>query len=431
MLAQVLDELVQLHPKRVDLSLGRIKGLLARLGHPQEALPPVVHIAGTNGKGSSLALTDGLLRAAGLRAHAYTSPHLVHFSERLRLAGAPCEESALIDALRTCQEVNGGRAITFFEIVTAAAFLLFSRHRADITLLETGLGGRLDATNVVTRPAVTAITCISFDHTEYLGTTITAIAREKAGIMRPDVPCVIAPQRFAGARTSLTRYGQKIGAPLDRAGQEWSIHIPDDISDASKTSGVWQLQSGHRRRDFASPSLAGRHQLDNAATAVRIVDHLHAAGLTPPPGPDGLARAVWPGRLQRITLAQSPSPPGGIWLDGGHNDSAGAVLADWLADQPARAHGVISMLTTKDPQAFLAPLAPYLAGVAVAAILDTGGDEAVGDSRDAITAAARALGIEVLGQWDDPKTASQAVLRDHRPRLLLICGSLYACKDFL
>src|SRR5437667_2312993 len=217
---RVLARLTQLHPKKIDLSLGRIERLLTALGNPHDALPPAIHLAGTNGKGSTVATLRACLEAAGYRVHVYTSPHLVRFHERIRLAGELIEEEALLALLEECEHANRGEPITFFEITTAAAFLGFARTSADIVLLEVGMGGRLDTTNVVRRPAVTAITPVSLDHQVFLGDTIAAIAGEKAGILKPGVTAVIAPQSPEAAAVIEARAGV-VGAPLFRSGREW------------------------------------------------------------------------------------------------------------------------------------------------------------------------------------------------------------------
>ncbi|MFN3447836.1 MAG: bifunctional folylpolyglutamate synthase/dihydrofolate synthase, partial [Roseococcus sp.] len=218
----LIERLHALHPRLIDLSLGRMEALLAKLGHPERALPPVLHVAGTNGKGSTCAFLRGIAEAAGRRAHVYTSPHLVRFHERIRLAGELVSDAALTEALEEVERVNAGAPITVFEITTAVALLLFSRAPADVLILEVGLGGRFDATNVIARPAVTAITSISMDHMEFLGDSLAKIAFEKAGILKPGVPCATGAQRPEALEVIAAR-ASELGAPLAARGREWEI----------------------------------------------------------------------------------------------------------------------------------------------------------------------------------------------------------------
>ncbi|HTT79646.1 MAG TPA: folylpolyglutamate synthase/dihydrofolate synthase family protein, partial [Stellaceae bacterium] len=350
---RVLARLMQLHPKRIDLSLGRIERLLGALGNPQDRLPPVVHVAGTNGKGSTVATLRACLEAGGYHVHVYISPHLVRFHERIRLAGELIDEDALLAVLEECERANAGRPITFFEITTAAALLAFSRAAADVTLLEVGMGGRLDTTNVVRRPAVTAITPISLDHQAYLGDTIAAIAGEKAGILKPGVPAVIGPQE-ADAAAVIAARAAALGAPLSRWRQEWHC---DPVGGGMRYAGAqWRL-------DLPLPSLAGAHQIANAGTAIACLEQLPDCPLPPAALARGLRHIDWPARLQRLKRGPLVAllPPGWeLWLDGGHNPAAGAVLAEAAAgwrDRPLSL--IVGMLNTKDAAGFLAPLAPY------------------------------------------------------------------------
>ncbi len=346
---RVLERLGRLHPKLIDLSLGRIERLLAALGNPQDALPPVVHVAGTNGKGSTVATLRACLEAAGYRVHAYTSPHLVRFHERIRLAGRLIDEDALLALLEECERVNGGTPITYFEITTAAALLAFARNPADIVLLETGLGGRLDATNVIQRPAATAITPISLDHQAFLGDTIAAIAGEKAGILKPGAPAVVAPQP-PEAEAVIEARAAGLDAPLLRWRREWRCEA---AGDGMRYAGPrWRL-------DLPLPSLAGAHQIVNAGTAIACLEALAEFSLPPEAIAAGLRHIEWPARLQRLGRGPLVAMlPAGweLWLDGGHNPGAGAVLAAAVAlwrDRPL--HLIVGMLNTKDAAGFLAP----------------------------------------------------------------------------
>jgi dihydrofolate synthase / folylpolyglutamate synthase len=344
----VLDRLKRLHPRTIDLSLDRTYRLLAALGNPHRRLPPVVHVAGTNGKGSTLAYLRAFLEGAGYRVHAYTSPHLVRFHERIRLAGRLITDDHLVAVLEACEAANAGQPVTFFEATTCAAFLAFAEVPADIVLLEVGLGGRLDSTNVIDRPALTAITGIAFDHMAFLGDRIEAIAAEKAGILKPGIPAVIGPQKFPAALGAIEAIAADIDAPLFRHGREWSVTVSGD--------GFAVGEAGQSRR-FALPRLAGRHQAENAATAIMCLDWL--TGFPVPPGTveRGLQAVNWPGRLQRLergVLAEMLPAGWELWVDAGHNADAAqalaATLADWR-DKPLDL--VFGMLDDRNPRDFL------------------------------------------------------------------------------
>jgi dihydrofolate synthase/folylpolyglutamate synthase len=411
---RVLERLSRLHPKLIDLSLGRIERLLAALGNPHKKLPPVVHVAGTNGKGSTIAALRACLEAGGYRVHAYISPHLVRFHERIRLAGQLIEEEALIALLERCEAANGRTPITYFEITTAAALLAFARIPADIVLLETGLGGRLDATNVISSPAVTAITPISLDHQAFLGDTIAAIAGEKAGILKPGVSAVLGPQPEA-AEAVIEARADELGAPVYRWQREWRCKA---FGDGMRFSGErWRL-------DLPLPSLAGAHQIANAGLAIASLEQLREFPLSSEAIANGLRQIEWPARLQRLTrgaLVEMMPPGWELWLDGGHNPGAGVVLADAVAgwrDRPL--YLVVGMLNTKDAAGFLGPLAPYaevLAGVTIPG-------EQNPLQAETIAAVARSVGINAMtaasvdAALTDFKTASSA-------GRVLICGSLH------
>ncbi len=432
----ILSRLQGLHPKVIDLSLDRVERLLADLGQPQAMLPPVVHVAGTNGKGSVIAFLRAMLAAAGLRVHVYTSPHLVRFNERIVVAGREIAEAELAAVLAECEAVNAGRPITVFEITTAAALLAFARSDADVTLLETGLGGRFDATNVVSRPALTVLTPISLDHQSFLGDSVAAIAGEKAGILKPGVAAVLAAQP-AEARAVIGQRAALLAAPLIEEGIDW-------------IAGV----DGHGRLTFtdaggtltlARPALAGAHQVGNAAQAVAAMRQLAAVlprcrQRRPSAGASdgtagvfdqgtlahGLAGARWPARLQRLAGGRLAGllPSGWeLWLDGGHNPGAAAVLAHHLAgwdDRPV--YLVFGMLRSKEAGPFLSRLKPHVAGLCAVAI----------PGEDASLAADEAAGLAARCGIDAAPQAGVAAALRHlaatspgAPARVLICGSLY------
>jgi dihydrofolate synthase / folylpolyglutamate synthase len=450
---RVLARLMALHPKKIDLSLGRVERLLAALGNPEEKLPPAIHVAGTNGKGSTIATLRACLEAAGRRVHVYTSPHLVRFHERIRLAGELIDEDALLAALEECERANGGAPITFFEITTAAAFLAFSRTPADIVLLETGLGGRLDATNVIRRPAVTAITPISLDHQAFLGDTVAAIAGEKAGILKPGVAAVIGPQPEDAAAVIDAR-AVVIGAPLYHWETEWTCrpHPPipagqarglaahgamgptlsrsagegAERSEAGEGAARMRFEGSRWHLDLPRPSLPGQHQIGNTGIALACLEQLSVFDLPPAALAAGLRHIEWPARLQRLTQGSLPAmlPPGWeLWLDGGHNPGAGAVLGEAAAgwrDRPL--YLIVGMLNTKDAGGFLAPLAPHAGGLQAVTIP---GEENPHPAAQ-IAAAARALGIPAQ-ESVSVEAALRAIIAGHKegPVRVLICGSLH------
>jgi dihydrofolate synthase/folylpolyglutamate synthase len=410
---RVLERLMRLHPKRIDLSLDRIERLLAALGNPQDRLPPVVHVAGTNGKGSVVATLRACLEADGRRVHVYTSPHLVRFHERIRLAGTLIAEEALVGLLEECEQANGEAPITFFEITTAAAFLAFARTPADVVLLEVGLGGRLDATNLVRRPAATAITPISLDHQAFLGDTIAAIAGEKAGILKRGAPAIVAPQPPEAAAV-IEQRAATIGAPLYRWEQEWR---------AVPANGGMRYEGRHWRLDLPRPSLFGPHQIVNAGTAIACLEHLAGLPVSAAAIADGLQHIEWPARLQR--LGRGPlvdmMPGWEVWLDGGHNPGCGEVLgmvaAGWR-DRPL--HLVAGMLNTKDAAGFLRPLAPY--AKSLKAVTIPGEENAL--SAEEIAADAGEAGIPA---HPAPSLAAAlaAIAGESEGGRVLICGSLH------
>lgn len=412
-----LDRLTHLHPKRIDLSLGRTERLLAALGDPQLRLPPVVHVGGTNGKGSTTAFLRAFLEQAGYRVHVYTSPHLVRFHERIRLAGSLIDSAALVDLLERVEAANAGQPVTFFEATTAAAFLAFAEVPADAVLLEVGLGGRYDSTNVVPRPAATAVTRISMDHMQFLGDTIEAIAAEKAAIAKPGVPMVVAPQQSRAAVSVLTREIESVGAPLHLAGRDWSV-VP--------AADGFVLRTAEGERLYPRPALPGDHQFANAATAIRLRDLLAGFDIPEEAVRRGLASVEWPARLQRLTHGPLPAvlPPGWeLWLDGGHNDSAGEVLGQWLGGlDPRPLHLVCGMLESKQPEEFLRPLVPFIRSIRTVRI--PGEDASL--PAEAVADHARAVGLTDVAASDDFESAVAAAARPgDPPGRVLICGSLY------
>jgi dihydrofolate synthase/folylpolyglutamate synthase len=422
----VLARLMDLHPKLIDLSLDRTLDLLERLGRPQDRLPPVVHVAGTNGKGSAIAALRAIAEAAGYRVHVYTSPHLARFHERIRLAGKLIEEPALLALLEHCEAVNENRPITFFEITTCAALKAFSDTPADLLLLETGMGGRLDSTNVVARPAATLITPVSMDHMQFLGDTIEKIAGEKAAIQKPGTPSVVGPQDPA-AMAVISAYAEKTGAPLARYGAEWSA-APAPGGGIAFASAAW---SG----TLPAPNLAGAHQQANIANAVATALVLRDQGFDIPDVAleSGVQRIDWPARLQPLTRGPiAESLPGWeVILDGGHNAAAGEALAAELARR-AQADGrpvtaVCGMMNTKAATDFLRPLAPHLTRFRAIAIPG----EENSFSADDLAAMARAAGISDTAPATDIAAAIAPLPKSGETGRLILCGSLYLAGRIL
>lgn len=406
----LLARMAALHPKIIDLTLGRVERLLAALGQPQAHLPPVIHIAGTNGKGSTQAMIRAGLEGAGARVHAYTSPHLARFHERIRLPSGPIDEAALTALLDEALAANGPEPITFFEITTAAAFLAFARTPADFVLLEVGLGGRLDATNVIPRPALTVLTPISYDHQQYLGETLTEIAGEKAGILKRGVPCVVGPQP-AEALAVIEARAEKLGAPLCTYGQHWHV---------SRERGRLVFQDEHGLLDLPLPVLRGPHQVENAGAALAA---LRLLGQGEAAYEAAMTKAEWPARMQRLTHGPlvDAAPEVELWLDGGHNPAGGQALAATLSEMPPRpSFAICGMLNTKDVASYLRPLAPHFAGLYAVPI--------AGEANTlpaAVTAeAARAVGLRAV-EAEDVRAALAAIVAKSPRARVLICGSLY------
>ncbi len=418
----ILARLERLHPRIIDLSLGRIRRLLQAMGRPEQRLPPVVHIAGTNGKGSTLAFMRAALEAEGYRVHVYTSPHLVNFNERIRLDGAIIDDPTLRAVLEAAERANDGQPITFFEVTTAAAFLAFAEVPADILLLETGLGGRLDATNVIDRPLLTAISPISLDHQQFLGSQLAGIAVEKAGILKPEVPAVLAPQRSVAAQ-AIEQRASEIGARLIAHGDAWMVE---------QKNGALSYRSDIGAYDLPLPSLAGVHQVINAGLAVACLERLDAFRLGAEAFAQGILTAEWPGRLQRLSsgpLCDLAPPQAEIWLDGGHNAGAGKVLAETLATwdtaeaPPLPLHLVFGMLESKDPESFLAPFVRFRPTILSVPVPGNHSSLRPEDCRGV----ARNLGLEAHA-FAGPEDALRWLRRQDGAKArsrILICGSLY------
>jgi len=409
----LLDKLYHPGLARIDLSLARMEQFLGRLGDPQQKLPPVIHVAGTNGKGSLVANLDAIFTAAGYRVHRYISPHLIRFNERIVINEQEIGDDYLESLLQRVALMVEKQPVTFFEATTAAAFLAFAEHPADVVLLETGMGGRLDATNVVKSPVLTAITPIALDHCQYLGKTLAAIAEEKAGILKPGVPCVVGRQQkkamgIISAQTAL------LHAPLSALGGEWQWKMDN---------GKARYISPKRKLDFV-PGLLGRHQYDNAAMAIACLDLLPQFKISDTHIVSGLTKVVWPGRLQKLDrhpykklLPKHCS----LWLDGGHNPQGADVLAEWLKEQKKEAHLICGMLSGKDTLGYLKPLAPHVASLTAIAIPF----EPESQTASAIAEAAKEAGIAAETADSIEKALQSVASRAKTPAIVCICGSLY------
>ena len=416
----IVARLAALHPKRIDLSLERMWRILDALGHPERGLAPVIHVAGTNGKGSTIAFMRAILEAGGLRVHAYTSPHLVRFNERFRLGnGALATDDELAAVLAECERVNAGAPITVFEITTAAGLLLFARHAADVLLMEVGLGGRLDATNVVERPLATVITPVSFDHAEFLGSSIGEIAAEKAGILKTGIAATVAAQPRE-ALAAIERYAARIKAPIRVAGEDWT---------ATEERGRLVYQDDAGLLDLPAPKLYGRHQFENAGVAIAALRSVDAFALAPAAFERVIAAAEWPARMQRLAqgaLAKLVPAGAELWLDGGHNIDGGRAVADALADLEERVPRplilVIGMLSTKDCGGFLS----NFAGLAQRIVAVPIPEQEKSMPADGIAEAARTVGIPAQSSTDIK--SALAIICSYAlapPPRILITGSLY------
>ncbi len=430
-LDDLLARLKRLHPLMIDLSLGRLQNLLAKLGHPEHRLAPVIHIAGTNGKGSTTAYLKAMYEAAGKRVHVYTSPHLVRFNERIAVPGpdgmaGPIAEDRLKQYLERVELVNSGDAITFFEVTTAAAFLAFAEIPADAVILEVGLGGDFDATNVIAKPALTIITPVAMDHAEKLGDTLPKIARVKAGILKPGVPGIISLQEPAALETIVARAAE-IRAPLSLWGQDF---------EAFAQRGRLVYQNETEVLDLPLPALIGRHQVVNAGAAIAAVRHLRSSGIGTKAIERGLTQVQWPARMQRLALAgrlgaRLPAESE-LWLDGGHNPHCGQAIAQTLADIEERApkplYMVVGMMGQKDAAGFLA----HFRGLArrIITVPIPGAHEAP-LAPEALAHVALKLGFTVETASGVPAALDRIRAAEGRPMRVLICGSLYLAGQVL
>jgi dihydrofolate synthase / folylpolyglutamate synthase len=428
-LGELVARLSALHPQRIDLGLERMHRLLERLDHPERKLPPVIHVAGTNGKGSTIAYLRAILEAAGLRVHVYTSPCLVRINESYRLGrsggGVLVDDDVLREALEQCERANAGQPITIFEIETAAAFWLFAQHSADVVLLEVGLGGRLDATNVIDAPLASVIAPVSMDHTEFLGDTLMTIAREKAAIIKRDVPAICAEQA-PEAMAVIEQYAKRMRAPLATAGQEWHVNVE---------RGRLVYQDDRGLMDLAAPRLFGRHQFDNAGLAIATLRALDAFKIEPSAFEAGIVNAEWPARMQRLASGAlvDQAPPGcEIWLDGGHNAEGGRVAAAALGDLEERVSRplvvIVGMMANKDAGAFLANFAGLTRHIIAVQIPDRENTM----PPDRLADAARHLGmrVETAGSVEAALRSLARLAYEVSPRIL-ITGSLYLAGHVL
>ncbi len=428
-LDDLLARLTALHPKRIDLTLDRMWRILAALGNPQKKLPPVIHVAGTNGKGSTVAFMRAILEAAGLRAHVYTSPHLVRFNERFRLGhvggGVLATDEQLRDVLDQCERANGGQPITVFEIETAAALCLFAQNPADVLLLEVGLGGRLDATNVIDAPLASVITPIGMDHPEFLGDTLAKIAAEKAGIIKRDVPVICAEQPDE-AMNVIEQAAKKLRAPLYAATQDWHVNV-------ERGRLVYQDERG--LLDVAAPRLFGRHQFDNAGLAIAALRAIERFKIEPAAFERGIANAQWPARMQRLTtgaLLTIAPKDSELWLDGGHNIDGGRVIAAALGDLEERVPRplvvIVGMMGNKDAAGFLANFAGLTRHIIAVPVPDN--ENAM--PPQTLADAARLLDLRA-DVADSVEAALQLIakLAYEAPPRILIAGSLYLAGHVL
>ena len=406
----ILERMMALHPKVIDLTLDRVWRLLAALDNPQNTVPPVVHIAGTNGKGSTLAMIRAGLEAAGKQVHAYTSPHLARFHERIRLAGTLISEPDLTALLDECYKANDGADITYFEITTCAALLGMARSAADYTLLEVGLGGRLDATNVIAKPALSIITPVSIDHQQFLGETLPEIAGEKAGIIKRSVPLVVGPQSDAALEV-IEAKANALGAPLIVHGQHWHV---------SAEYGRMIYQDERGLLDLPLPNLPGAHQLQNAGTAIAA---LRALGQPNEMCERAVSTAQWPARMQRLRGGPliAAAPQAELWLDGGHNPAAGKAIAAHLASLPKQpTYLICGMLNTKDVAGYMRPLAGVAQGLYAVSIPDE--PNTLKAEETAALAAAQGLAGQAA---DNLEQAISQITATEPAARILICGSLY------
>jgi dihydrofolate synthase/folylpolyglutamate synthase len=423
----ILARLTALHPKKIDLSLDRLYGLLDKLGNPHKKLPPVIHIAGTNGKGSTVSTLRAIAEAAGHRVHVYTSPHLVRFNERIRLAGSLIDDETLAETLAECERANGDNPITFFEVTTAAAFLAFSRVPADLCILEVGLGGRLDATNIIDDPAAVCITPISFDHEQFLGTTIEAIAGEKAGIIKSGAPVIVGPQLDASKKIIKTVIEEKKTKGYFYK-DDWHVELTSDSDHFLYTDQNVKLS-------LPKPNLIGVHQVSNAGLAIKTALTQTAVKIPEAAIRAGLGWVRWPARLQKLedTRLNALLPENSLlWLDGGHNPAAAGVIRTFLqgvdpTDQPIFL--ILGMMGTKDVEGYLKPLTNLLTKVIAVPIE---GEEGSAKAAD-LAATATDLGLNGIIAKDFEAALSMINVQSTRsaPPFVLIGGSLYLAGQVL
>ena len=421
----ILQRLMSLHPKIIDLSLGRVFALLEKLGDPQNHLPPVVHVAGTNAKGSVIAYMRASLEAEGYGVHVHISPHLVRFNERIRLNGTQISEAALSELLEGCEKINAGEPITFFEITTCAALVAFASDPADVVLLETGLGGRLDATNVIRQPAVTVLTPISLDHQQFLGDTLAKIGHEKAGILKRGTPCVVAKQP-GEAMQSIIATAQDLGVALYRQDEDWSVHQAGDEL-------IYENPRG--RTSHPLPNLVGPHQIHNAGIALAALDRLAACKTSLSSRQSGLRGAQWPGRMQRLVkgpLLDLLPDNWEIWVDGGHNEAAAQAIAGqaqvWQSEAPSKSlYGIFGMLNSKQPETFLQPLKACIESISC---IDIPGEENA-LKPEALLTAAQNIGIPATQNHSAEQAVKEIIALSPIPARILICGSLYLAGTIL
>ncbi len=412
----ILDRMMALHPKIIDLTLDRVWRLLAALDNPQDKLPPVIHIAGTNGKGSTQAMIRAGLNGAGLQAHAYTSPHLARFHERIRVTDDLISEADLTAVLDECYVANNGENITYFEITTVAGLLAFARAQADYTLLEVGLGGRLDATNVIEKPVISVITPISIDHEQFLGDTLTKIATEKAGIIKRGVPVVVGPQPEE-AMDVIEAVAMRLGAPLIAHGQHWHVSCENGRL-------IYQDETG--LCDLPMPNLLGAHQIQNAGAALAVLRHLNLGEAA---YESAVTQAEWPARMQRLKTGPlvEAAPEAELWLDGGHNAAAGEAIANLLGTLPKRpTHLICGMLNTKDVMGYLRPLAGQaesLTAVSIPGEANTLPAEATAEAATEVHLSSTTA--------DRVAEALRAIIATTPQARVLICGSLYLAGNIL
>ncbi|MDC0196297.1 bifunctional folylpolyglutamate synthase/dihydrofolate synthase [Gammaproteobacteria bacterium] len=417
----LVQRLNQHHPKIIDLSLDRIFRLLDLLDNPQTSLPPLIHVAGTNGKGSTIAFARSIAEAAGLTVHVYTSPHLVEFNERIRICGKIIKDQDLIELISEVEDRNGNAPITFFEITTAIAFLAFSRIPSDLVLLETGLGGRLDATNVITRPTVTVLTPISHDHANFLGDNLTVIAKEKAGIMKSGVACITAKQDPLVLEV-IKNHAENIAVPLSIENKDWWVAIKGNKLSIMTPDG--QINS-------PLPNLVGPHQIQNAALGIMALAELSDKRINRQAVATGIRNVEWPARMQQITqgpLCTFLPSHWELWLDGGHNPAAGVAIAltlESLKDLPV--HLITGLINTKTPLEFLMPLRKHTKSLTAITIPNVDASF----SSDEISTVANEIGFKTKTASSVSKAIKNIVSAEKSPARILICGSLYLAGDIL